>query len=167
MRVTINGESIDEKDIRTWLERSAFTGALAPDVVGPWYDSTTTAMRVVAQTISVTFIWKVGSDTATGDIAALDWVPANTKKARLLLHYASMSGGTGRYSVQENTGTLGAPTYTSRFANLRIPEDGTHIVNWPDYPSGLTGNGVGTVFRFNIEAISAGTMYAGFLGYEA
>ena len=161
MVVKINGEIISDKKQRDWIERT-LSGSSAPIIEPRGYSATDDAVKTVAQAIAVTFLWKVSSRSGAGTIVS--WIPANNARSKVLLFTIS-GDASGRVAFQENTGTIGAPTWTTRM-EFRIGTDGSVAIAIPEQSIGPTGNGSGATARLEVLA-GTGTYYGTMHGFEA
>ncbi len=148
--------------LNAWATRTLAPGAL-PQVETRGYDAPTDSIKTISGAPAVNFLWKEGTVVNAG--TAANWIPANTKRAKPLMWWANGTAA-ALAAFQENTGTIGAPSYTNRM-RMRLGGDGPGaIVALPEQFFGPVGDGAGIGARVEILT-GTGTFYGGMHGLEA
>jgi hypothetical protein len=160
--VAIDGFPLGIRSLQDWLSR-LLTGANAPVVEVRGYDSVNNAIRVISGSPAIAHLYKTSNRVNAGDI--ITWVPANTLRTRIMQY--SMSGtAAGLVAYRENTGSIGAPVWTSRYEH-RLGGDGPGVINaQPEPIVGPAGDGVGATAKLEVLS-GTGTFYGTMLGYES
>jgi hypothetical protein len=133
------------------------------------YDTTYSALKVISGLPQVSLLFKYSGNTAVTSGDVITWVPATSQYAKVLLVVGGIIGGAddALIAVQENTGTIGSPTWTTR---IPIPCKASSAVNFafalPERRWGPAGNGSGATVKVTIVSGTTPKVWATLHGYE-